>query len=99
MAQPVVSARTYVLTYLALLLLTLATTLVAFLDLKWGTMALAVLFALAKATLIASVFMHALYEGKLVRVAIGGAIIWFLILVSLTMGDYITRGWLGFGGK
>jgi cytochrome c oxidase subunit 4 len=99
MSTTVVSARKYLFTYFALLGLTLATTLVAYLDLGWATMLIAILFALAKATLIASIFMHVLYEGKLVKLAIAGAVIWFVILVSLTINDYITRGWLGFGGK
>ena len=94
-----VSARKYVFTYLGLLGLTLATTLVAYVDSGWTAMLVAILFALAKATLIASVFMHVLYEGKLVRLAIAGAAVWFLIMVTLTINDYITRGWLGFGGK
>lgn len=99
MAPAVVPARKYLLTYVALLVLTLATTLVAYLDLGWATMLIAILFALVKATLIASVFMHVLYEGKLVKLVIAGAVIWFVILVSLTINDYLTRGWIGFGGK
>lgn len=99
MASTVVSARKYLFTYVALLVLTLATTLVAYVDLGWATMLIAILFALAKATLIASIFMHVLYEGKLVKLVIAGAVIWFVILVSLTINDYLTRGWIGFGGK
>ena len=99
MAGPVVSAKTYFLNYLALLALTLTTTLLGFLDLGWGSMFLAVAFAVAKATLIAAFFMHALMESKLVRVVIAGAVVWFLILVTLTLGDYVSRGWLPFPGK
>ncbi|HUB81825.1 MAG TPA: cytochrome C oxidase subunit IV family protein [Bryobacteraceae bacterium] len=96
---PVVSAKQYVLTFAALLALTLSTVLIGFLDLGWGSMFVAVAIALAKATLIACFFMHALLERKLVKLVIAGAILWFLILVTLTVGDYLTRGWLGFGGK
>jgi cytochrome c oxidase subunit 4 len=99
MTGPIVSARAYVFTYLGLLALTLSTVLIGFLDLGWGSMFLAVAFATAKATLIASFFMHAIAESKLVRLVIAGAILWFLILVSLTLGDYMTRGWLPFPGK
>lgn len=99
MASHIVSARSYLITYGALLLLTLATTLVAYVNLGWATMPVALLFAFAKAVLIASVFMHVIYEGRLVKLAIAGAMIWFVILVSLTLNDYVTRGWTGFGGK
>ena len=99
MAGPVVSARKYVYTFAGLLALTLSTVLIGYIDLGWGSMFVAVAIAAAKATLIASIFMHALYESKLIKVVIGGALVWFLILVSLTIGDYITRGWLPYPGK
>ena len=94
MAEVVVSPRTYLWTYLALLGLTLSTVLVGFVDLGWFSMFVAIAFAVIKATLIASFFMHALYEKVIIRLMIGGALLWFLILVTLTMSDYITRSWL-----
>jgi cytochrome c oxidase subunit 4 len=93
------SLKTYLLTYLGLLALTLSTVLIGYVGLGWGSMFVAVLIAAAKATLIALFFMHALIEKKLVWLVIAGALIWFLILISLTLGDYITRGWLPFPGK
>ncbi len=79
--------------------MTLSTVLIGYIDLGWGSMFLAVLIAAMKATLVALFFMHALVEKKLVWLVIAGALVWFLILVSLTLGDYITRGWLPFPGK
>jgi cytochrome c oxidase subunit 4 len=35
--------------------------------------------------------MHALYESALVRVILAGGVLWFLILMTLTMTDYLTR--------
>jgi cytochrome c oxidase subunit IV len=100
MKQPAVSIRTYTFTFLALLMLALATSLIGFVDLGPFSMILAVTFATAKAVLIASFFMHALYESKVVRVILAGGVIWFLIMVSQTLGDYMTRGWvLKLGGK
>jgi cytochrome c oxidase subunit 4 len=93
MAETIVRPRTYFWTYLALLALTLSTTLFGYLNLGWFSMVLALAFALAKATLIATFFMHALYEKILIRLIIGGSLLWFLILVTLTMCDYITRSW------
>jgi cytochrome c oxidase subunit 4 len=99
MPGPAISARTYVFTYIGLLILTLSTVLIGFLNLGWGSMFLAVAFATAKASLIALFFMHALVEKKLVWHVIAGALVWFVILVTLTLGDYITRGWVPFPGK
>jgi len=58
-----------------------------------------VAIAALKASLIASFVMHALYETKLVRVIMASGVIWFLILISLTLGDYLTRGWMPYPGK
>lgn len=100
MKQPTVSVRTYTLTFVALLALVLITSLIGFLDLGPFTMVIAITIATIKATFIACFFMHALYESKVVRVVIAGGVIWFLIMVSLTLGDYMTRGWvLKLGGK
>ncbi|MBV8706578.1 MAG: cytochrome C oxidase subunit IV family protein [Acidobacteriaceae bacterium] len=100
MKEPAISIKTYTWTFLALLALALATTLIGFLDLGPFSMVIAVTIATAKAILIAFFFMHALYESKVIRVILAGGIIWFLIMVSLTLGDYMTRGWvLNLGGK
>jgi cytochrome c oxidase subunit 4 len=93
MSQPAVSRKTYLKTFLSLLALTLLTTLLGFIDMGHLNMVIALLLALAKASLIAAFFMHALYESKLVRVALAGGVIWFLILISLTVSDYLSRGW------
>ena len=99
MSQPKVSIKTYTLTWISLLALTLATSLIAFVDLGKFSLAVALVIAAMKASLIAMFFMHALYGSKLVRVVLCGGIIWFLILISLTLADYISRGWLPFPGK
>ncbi len=94
MTEPTVSRKTYLLTWLALLTLTLATTLLGFLDLGPFSMVLAIGLAAAKASLLVLFFMHALYEFKLIRVIIAGGVIWFLIFTGLTLNDYMSRGWL-----
>lgn len=100
MSQPVVSIKAYTLTFVALLALALATSLIGLLDLGLFSMVIAVAIATAKAVLIACFFMHAFYESKVIRVAVAGGIVWFLIMVSLTLGDYMTRGWVtDLGGK
>jgi cytochrome c oxidase subunit IV len=99
MKEATVSIKTYTLTWLSLLALTLITTLIGFVDLGAFTMVIAVAIAAIKAAIIAAIFMHALLEAKLVKVVIAGGIGWFLILVTLTMTDYVTRGWLPFPGK
>ena len=99
MSQSTVSVRTYAFTLITLLALTLLTSLLALVDLGKFSFIAGVAIAAVKASLIASFFMHALYETKLVRVIMAGGVIWFLIMISLTLGDYLTRGWMPFPGK
>ncbi len=99
MKQPVLSVKQYALTWVALLALVLTTTLIAMVDLGPFTMVIAITIAATKASLVAAFFMHALYESKVVRIILAGGILWFLIMVSLTLGDYVSRGWLPFPGK
>ena len=94
MKQPVVSIKTYALTFLALIALLLATTLIGFLNLGPFSMGIAILIAAAKASLVVAFFMHAKYELKLVWVIIAAGVVWFLIMVTNTLGDYVTRGWI-----
>jgi cytochrome c oxidase subunit 4 len=99
MRPPPVSVKQYAYVFLALLALVLITTSIGFLDLGPFTMVIATTIACIKACLIAAFFMQALYEYKIVRVIICGGVVWFLIMVSLTLGDYMSRGWLPFPGK
>jgi cytochrome c oxidase subunit IV len=99
MKEASVSIKTYTFTWLSLLALTLITTLIGFVDLGVFTMVIAVGIAALKAATIAAIFMHALLEAKLVKVVIAGGMVWFLIMVTLTMSDYVTRGWVPFPGK
>ena len=95
MAQPTVPFKTYLLTFLGLLALTGLTTLLGFVDMgAFFNTLVALLIAAVKASPIASFFMHALYESRLVRVVMAGGVIWFLILITITISDYISRNWV-----
>ncbi|MDQ2775822.1 MAG: cytochrome C oxidase subunit IV family protein [Acidobacteriota bacterium] len=99
MSQPAISRKTYLFTWITLMVLALATTLIGRLDLGPYNMPIAVLIATAKAALIVAFFMQAKLESRLVHVVIAAGVLWFLILLSNTLGDYVTRGWLPFPGK
>jgi cytochrome c oxidase subunit 4 len=99
MSQSTVSVKTYAFTLIVLLALTLLTSLLALVDLGNFSFIAGVAIAAVKASLIACFFMHALYEMKLIRVIMAGGMIWFLIMISLTLGDYLTRGWMPYPGK
>jgi cytochrome c oxidase subunit 4 len=95
-SQPVVSVRAYLIVWVSLIILTLTTTGVAFVDLgaEWNTVA-ALLIAVAKSTLVILYFMHLRYSGRLTWVFAGAGLFWLLILLGGTMDDIITRRQVG----
>lgn len=83
--------------YLALLLLLGLTAGVAYLPLGHFNVVLALAIALAKAALIGLYFMELLAARKLVWVFAGAGLFWLGILFTLSLSDYLTRGWLPWG--
>jgi caa(3)-type oxidase subunit IV len=55
--------------------------------------------ATAKALLIALYFMHLRYGDRLMWVVAAGSAFWLGILLTLTISDYLTRGWIPIPGK
>ena len=99
MSQPIVSLRTNLAVFVALMVLLLATIGLAYADLgRWHLFA-ALVIAAAKATLVLLFFMHVKYSHPLTWVFSGAALLWLTILLVLTMSDYTSRGWIGIPGK
>ena len=91
----VISVRLYAAIFAALLLLTLSTTGMAFVDLGGDLNAVvAVVIAIVKALLVILFFMHVRYSSRLTWVFVGAGFFWLLILLTLTMTDPLARGWL-----
>jgi cytochrome c oxidase subunit 4 len=94
MSEP--TGKTYLFTYLGLLGLLLVNTLLAFVNLGGFSTVIEIGLATVMACLVAGILMHGFYEAKIIQIIIAGGVIWFLIMMSLTMNDYYTRGWLPF---
>jgi cytochrome c oxidase subunit 4 len=99
MTHPVVPVRTYVAIFATLLLLTAATTAIAFRDLGPLNNLAALGIAVVKATLVVLYFMHAKGSPRLTKLVIAAALVWLVLLIALTLGDYLSRGWLGVPGR
>ncbi len=99
MPEPIIPTRTNVIAFSALLVLTLATTLLGRLDLDPFNLVIALAIAGAKATMIALWFMHLRVSRGLMPVVAVGGILWLLILLLGSMDDYMTRAWLPVPGK
>lgn len=91
--------RSAIFAWLGLLGLTLLTSLLGLVNLGAATPIIAIVVAVAQASLIALFLMHALRGSPLVRVVAAGGVLWFLIMMLLTLTDYVTRGWLTYSGK
>jgi cytochrome c oxidase subunit 4 len=90
-----ISMRAYVAVFCALLVLTAVTVAVAFVDLGALNDVVAMGIASTKATLVLIYFMHVRYSSTLTRLSIVSGIVFFAILVFLTMSDVYTREFLG----
>ena len=53
----------------------------------------ALVIATIKGTLVVLFFMHLRYSTKLTMVTVIAAMFFLFLLLSLTMTDYLTRGW------
>jgi cytochrome c oxidase subunit 4 len=99
MSAHVTSVRTYVAVFLALLVGTVLTVVVAKYDFGLANTAIALAVACTKATLVIWYFMGVRYNTSLTKVAVLSGFVWLLIMFGLTMSDYLTRPWLGVLGR
>ena len=93
----IVPKSTYYLIFLALLVGTALTVIVSFMDLGPMNNVIMLTIAVVKATLVILFFMHVKYSTHLTWAVIAGGVFWLLILLALTMNDYLTRTWLHYG--
>jgi cytochrome c oxidase subunit 4 len=89
----VVSWRVYLAVFAALVVLTGVTVLVTGFDFGPLNLIVALGVAVAKASLVVLYFMHARYSPRLTGVVIASGIAFFVILVFLTLTDYLSRPW------
>ncbi len=88
----IMPVATYLAVFAALLVLLAVTVGVSFFDLGIFSKILAVTVAAIKASLIFTYFMHLRYSPRLVWVFAGIGFAWFVLLFTITMGDYMARG-------
>ena len=93
------SVRTYAVIWIALLLLTGVTTAVAYIDLGHLGVVASLAIAVGKMLLVALFFMHVRHSTQLTRLVVAGGLLWLAILITLTMADVVTRGWVGVPGR
>lgn len=89
----VVSIKAYVGVFLALMVLTGVTVWAAGQDFGPYNTAVAVGIAITKATLVVLIFMHVKWGTKLTKLFVVSGVVFLLILMAITMSDYVSRPW------
>jgi cytochrome c oxidase subunit 4 len=95
--EHIVPKRVYYTIFAILMVCTALTVWVAFLDLGALNTVAALAIAVFKATLVVLFFMHVKYSTRLTWAVVIASVFWLGILLALTLGDYLTRGWRTYG--
>jgi cytochrome c oxidase subunit 4 len=91
MSAHTLSLRTYLGVFATLAVLT---TLVAYIDLGFFNVVVALTIAVSKALLVVLFFMHLARARHRTQVVAGAGILWLLILITFTVSDVLTRNWI-----
>jgi cytochrome c oxidase subunit 4 len=83
----------YIVIIVILMTLTCATWAIAFVNLGWGNPVVALTIAVIKAVLVILFFMHVRYSSKLTKITVAAGFFWLMILITLSLSDYISRDW------
>ncbi|HEU5123082.1 MAG TPA: cytochrome C oxidase subunit IV family protein [Verrucomicrobiae bacterium] len=86
-----VAKKTYVVIWLALLILLLLTWLVAQVNLGPFNTVVALAIAIAKMFLVLLFFMHVRSSRRITWIFVIAGFIWLAIMIDLTLSDYLTR--------
>ncbi|HZS28681.1 MAG TPA: cytochrome C oxidase subunit IV family protein [Candidatus Angelobacter sp.] len=84
----------YLVIFIALVIGTVATWGIAFVDLGVWNPVIALAIAVTKATLVVLFFMHIYYSSKLTKITISAGIFWLMIMITMSLSDYLTRTFL-----
>jgi cytochrome c oxidase subunit IV len=83
----------YYLIFLTLMVGTGLTWWVATIDLGVMNNVIMLTIAVTKATLVVLFFMHVRYSSRLTWLVVGGSVFFLIILIVLTLNDYLARSW------
>jgi cytochrome c oxidase subunit 4 len=94
MSMHVAPLSLYYKVFLALIVGTILTVVVARFDLGALNNVVMLTIACGKALLVILFFMHVWWSPRLTWVFAGSGFFWLLILFGMTMSDYMSRGWV-----
>jgi cytochrome c oxidase subunit IV len=88
------SVGTYILVFIALLVLAALTTGIAYIDLGEFNTVIALAIAVIKMSLVGLFFMHLWYDRGLTRIVVLAGFFWLALMVSFTLADVFSRSWI-----
>ena len=91
--EHIVTPKVYLAIGAALLVLTATTTAVSYVELGTFNAVVALAIACIKMTLVVLFFMHVKYSSKLTKLTVAAGFFTFIVLIMMTMTDYISRAW------
>ena len=89
----IVTPRTYILVFVTLLIFTGITVGAAFVNLGILNPIIALAIACTKAVIVILFFMHVFFQSNLIKMTVAAGFFTFLILITMTLSDYISRAW------
>lgn len=89
----VVPPRVYAGVFGVLLCFTALTVFASYLELGVYNAVVALTIAVVKAVLVILFFMHIRYSSRLTRLTIAAGFLTLLVLLSMTLSDYVSRAW------
>jgi cytochrome c oxidase subunit 4 len=89
----IVSPLQYAMVFGTLLTFTAITVGAAYIDLGIFNPVVALAIACFKACIVILFFMHVKYSSRLVKMTIGAGFFTFLVLITMTLTDYMSRAW------
>jgi cytochrome c oxidase subunit IV len=95
MSEHIVPRKVYFSVFIALLVGTALTVIVAQFDFGPMNAVVAMTVAVTKMMLVLLFFMHVRYSSRLIWVIVSSMFFWLLILLLLTLTDYRSRHWFG----
>jgi cytochrome c oxidase subunit 4 len=94
MSAHIASLKLYYAVFAALIIGTVLTYLAALVDFGFLNNIVMLTIACTKALLVILFFMHVRWSSRLTWVVAAAGFFWLLIMFSITMSDYMSRGWM-----
>jgi cytochrome c oxidase subunit 4 len=92
-SEHIVSPKVYMVIFGTLMFFTALTVAASYAELGPFNTVVALAIACIKAVLVILFFMHVKYSSRLTKLTVAAGFFTFLVLITMSMTDYISRAW------